>query len=130
MQVMYRMVPIRLFCAIVASQALAAEAAAATRYVAKAGSNAWNNACVSAATPCATIAWAVQVAQAGDTIQIGKGTFVEPNGVLVTKSLTINGSGSLFGTNVTTGLAGSVFVIANGATVTLSRMGRAARGPG
>jgi predicted outer membrane repeat protein len=53
---------------------------------------------------------------------------------MVTKDLTITGAGSLFGTNVTTSGAGSVFAIAAGRTVSLSKMmifgGKASQGGG
>jgi hypothetical protein len=70
----------------------ASAAHAATRFVATTGTNAANT-CLVAATPCKTIAHAVSVASAGDTISIGAGTFAE--GVAVTvNNLTFAGAGS------------------------------------
>lgn len=70
----------------------AASAAAATRHVRKSGTDIGNTACA-AATPCLTLTAAIAVAQPGDTIQMGKGKFHEPAGVLIDKDLTIVGAG-------------------------------------
>lgn len=44
-------------------------------------------------TPCQTISYAVNLALAGDTVNVGPGTFVEtPNGVKITKALTLRGT--------------------------------------
>lgn len=44
-------------------------------------------------TPCLTIAYAVNLAAPGDTVNVGPGTFVEaPNGVDINKPLTLNGT--------------------------------------
>jgi hypothetical protein len=64
----------------------AAQAAAATRQVAVGGSDAGN--CLTA--PCATIQHAVEEAAAGDTVQVGPGTY--SGTVNVNKSLTLLGA--------------------------------------
>jgi hypothetical protein len=69
----------------------AAQAAAATRHVAIGGNDVAND-CLAAATPCATIQHGVDEAAAGDTVQVGPGTFVET--VSVSKSLTLLGAQS------------------------------------
>jgi hypothetical protein len=65
-----------------------ASASATVRYVAKSGTD--NATCNPA--PCLTIAHAIEVAQAGDTISIGPGTFAEE--LYVGKSLNFVGAGS------------------------------------
>jgi hypothetical protein len=66
-----------------------ASASATVRYVAKSGTD--NATCNPA--PCLTIAHAIEVAQAGDTISIGPGTFTE-GGLKVEKALDFTGAGS------------------------------------
>ena len=118
---------------LVALLTFATTARAETRYVAKSGSD-WGNQTCAEVTPCASVSWAVGLANSGDAIQIGFGTFHEAASVHVAKSLAITGAGSLWGTNVTTQGNGSVFVIAAGASVTLSQLaifgGKAAEGGG
>jgi len=75
--------------ALVLSLSAAAEAAAATRYVEKTGSDFSN--CTSSAAPCATVGYAVAQAGEADTIQIGAGTFFEA--VSTEKVLTFVGAG-------------------------------------
>jgi hypothetical protein len=99
---------------------VAPQAAAATiRYVELTGSDSGNAACTSNA-PCATIAYAVAIADAGDTIKIGKGNFYETNGVSIDKKLTITGSG-VFGTRVLASPWGAsrVFTVAATGDVTM-----------
>lgn len=69
-------------------------AAATVRHVAVTGSDTVpvGNACTSPATPCRTIAWALAVAQPGDTILLGAGTYVERP--VITKGVTIEGAGA------------------------------------
>jgi hypothetical protein len=70
-------------------------AAAATLYVATpvhGGIDAGPNSCLTAGSPCATIAHAVSVAANGDTISIGPGTFA--GGMFVNNNLSFVGSGS------------------------------------
>ncbi|MGE0702611.1 MAG: choice-of-anchor Q domain-containing protein [Vicinamibacterales bacterium] len=76
----------------------AATADAETRHVRKSGSDAGNFTCV-LPTPCATVGHAVAIADPGDTIQIGKGKFVEIGEVFINKDLTLNGTG-IFRTQV------------------------------
>jgi len=66
-----------------------ASASATVRYVAKSGTD--NATCNPA--PCLTIAHAIEVAQAGDTISIGPGTFAEGE-LSVEKALSFIGAGS------------------------------------
>jgi hypothetical protein len=102
-------------------------AAGATLYVKASGSD-FLTSCT-AADPCRTIKRAVSVADPGDTIQVGPGTFDEPGGVVIGKSLTIAGSG-WFSTRVRLDEALSpggvchcpVFTIGEGANVTLTGM--------
>jgi hypothetical protein len=100
-------------------------ASASTLYVKKSGSD-WGTQCT-ATDPCLTVKRAVYVANPGDTIQVGVGTFPEDNGVVIDKDLTIMGS-TWLGTHVTLGLNNSsegccpVFTIEGGATVTLRGM--------
>jgi hypothetical protein len=68
----------------------AASAGATVRYVAKGGKD---NATCSQSEPCLTVAHAITVANAGDTISIGPGTF-EEGGLEVKKSLSLIGAGS------------------------------------
>jgi hypothetical protein len=65
-----------------------ASAAGQTRIVATDGTDTGN--CT--VDPCLTIQYAVDQATAGDTVQVGGGTFAE--GVLIRKSLTIDGNGA------------------------------------
>ncbi len=62
-----------------------------TRYVSTIGSNAFNN-CTVQADACATIAHAVNRANAGDTLDIGAGTYNE-SGLVIDKALNIQGQG-------------------------------------
>ena len=61
------------------------------RYVAPTGSDT-NNDCTEAATPCLTLAHAVSQADAGDTLDVAAGVYVEP-GLVVDKALLIQGQG-------------------------------------
>jgi Right handed beta helix region len=73
-----------------AAVALAASASAGgtTRYVAPGGSDTANN-CTSKKKPCQHIQYAVDIASAGDTISLDKGTYVEQ--VTIAKSLQLKG---------------------------------------
>jgi hypothetical protein len=66
-------------------------AAGSTRYVAPSGDNTDND-CTAQAAPCQTIQYAVDQADAGDTISIVTGTYDES--VQIRKSLTLLGSGA------------------------------------
>ncbi len=62
-----------------------------TRYVATTGSDAGND-CTDALNPCATIGHAVDQANAGDTLDLGTGSYTEP-GLVIDKALNIQGAG-------------------------------------
>ncbi len=77
-----------------------------------------------AAAPCRTINHAVSVAQPGDTIKLGPGSYPENDGVHITNDLTIDG-GWFLGTTVELGWYFSphpVFWVNEAATVTLKNM--------
>ncbi len=63
----------------------------ATRHVATTGSDACND-CTDGSEPCATIAYAVAQANAGDTLDLAAGTYNEP-GLVIEKTLLIQGQG-------------------------------------
>ncbi|MCB8965805.1 MAG: hypothetical protein H6660_02835 [Ardenticatenaceae bacterium] len=71
-------------------QAVLAAPQAATRYVAANGTDAGD--CSSAAAPCATIQYAHDQADAGDTIQIAAGTYL--GSVILNRSITLEGAGA------------------------------------
>jgi predicted outer membrane repeat protein len=113
--------PRRLFTFLLPVSMLAAiPAAAATLHVSKAGTD-WANLTCAQAAPCNSIRHAVAQASAGDTIQIGSGTFAEQT-VHIAKNLTLKGAGTFAGTNVTTQGKGSVFVIGPTATVSIANV--------
>jgi hypothetical protein len=60
------------------------------RFVSTAGSDG-SNTCTDKASPCRTVEHAVSVANAGDTVQVAEGTYIEQ--VPVDKSLEIQGAG-------------------------------------
>jgi hypothetical protein len=91
-------------------------ASAAVRYVTKSGVD--NTTCAQS-SPCASIEHAVTIANPGDTISIGKGTFKETVGVSIDKALTINGAGA-FSTTVSTVWNASVFTVDLGVTASIS----------
>jgi len=62
-----------------------------TRYVATDGRDAFNN-CTVEADACATMAHAVNRANAGDTLDLATGTYTEP-GLVIDKALNIQGAG-------------------------------------
>jgi len=93
-----------------------ATALAATRYVSNAGVD---NATCAQPSPCASIQHAITIANAGDTIDVGKGTFKESFGVSIDKNLTINGAGA-FSTTVSTVWNATVFTIELGVTATIT----------
>ena len=62
-----------------------------TRYVATDGRDAFNN-CTVQADACATIAHAVNRANAGDILDLAAGTYTEP-GLVIDKALNIQGAG-------------------------------------
>lgn len=104
-------------CLFALSTVLASPAFGATLYVSKPGNDFGN---CTATDPCATISHAVYLADAGDTIEVGFGTFGEISGITIEESITIRGEGSLFGTVVRQLSEGyPVFTILNEATVTL-----------
>ncbi|HKV09216.1 MAG TPA: hypothetical protein VJ725_13820 [Thermoanaerobaculia bacterium] len=70
----------------------AASAFAATRFVSLTGADAVNS-CLNAATPCATIQHAVDVAVSGDTILVAPGTYNQRIRIENRTGLTIEGAG-------------------------------------
>lgn len=109
----------------------AAVAAGTVRYVSTSGSDTLND-CTDSANACATIAYAINQSNAGDTIEIAAGTYTE-QGITVNEDLSINGhaaSDTIVQAAATPGTAtGRVFNISSGTTVTISgltiRNGRA-----
>lgn len=73
------------------SPAAHAAAATTTRYVAPGGSDG-SNSCTTKSKPCKTIAHALSVAGAGDTISLAKGTYDE-HGLTVATSVSLVGAG-------------------------------------
>lgn len=71
--------------------ALVTSAAAATRYVAVTGSDEGNNGCLSMESPCRTVQHGIDMAEGGDVVSIGSGTFKEE--IKVDKALTVVGQG-------------------------------------
>lgn len=69
---------------------VAAAPAATTRYVVPNGNDFFNGVC-SQQKPCDTIRHAVQISNAGDTIQVAAGKY--PEGLDINKNLTIKGAG-------------------------------------
>ncbi len=91
---------------ILAWLTIAAPAVAADRLVSTGGSD-WANNCLS--TPCATVAHAVSVASAHDTIVVGPGNFLGDT-IAISKPLTIRGADAAFTALISIG-AGRVFDI-------------------
>jgi hypothetical protein len=100
----------------------AGPAVAKTLYVKTTGND---SASCTAAAPCLTIKHAVAVADPGDTISVGYGTFGESAGISISKNLTIAG-GWFLGTRITLGFIDRsqvfvpVFEIAPGVKVKLT----------
>lgn len=74
---------------VVAALALLAAPARADRYVATTGADAAND-CTLAGSPCATIAYAVSQATAGEVVSVAAGSFAES--VVVDKAITLRGA--------------------------------------
>jgi hypothetical protein len=93
--------------------------AATDRFVAPGGTNTGND-CSAEGNPCATIVHAIAQADAGDTIRVAAGTYME-GGVFITKNVTIAGAGSRL--SIVDGDGGSpfarVFIIDQDVTATL-----------
>lgn len=89
------------------------------RYVSVSGTD-WANASCAVATPCRTIAYAINVAVAGDTINIGSGTFIEFP-LNVAKNLTFVGKG-VRNTIIDVNAQGSGFTIQSGITAEIRKM--------
>jgi parallel beta-helix repeat protein len=68
----------------------ASSSLAATRFVRVGGADVGD--CTSATPGCATITYAVSQAVAGDTIDVGIGTFTEPTGIVINKQLILHGA--------------------------------------
>lgn len=88
----------RVVCLLLVVATMPALAVSATRYVATTGSDAAND-CTVQNSPCATIQYAVDQADALDTVSVAAGIFHES--VRIRKSLTLTGAGSS-GTSKTT----------------------------
>jgi predicted outer membrane repeat protein len=95
---------------------LAAEPAAALRYVAPAGSDGGGNLCLDPVAPCATVGRALAVAQSGDTIQLAAGEYVAA-GLNVNTSVAIRGEGAAKTT--IDGQGRDTLLIVSGGTLTL-----------
>lgn len=92
---------------------------ATTRYVLTSGDD-FGNATCAISSPCRTIAYAVNVAVAGDTIHIGSGTFNEFP-LNIAKNLTFVGNG-VRNTIVDVNAQGSAFTIQSGITAEIRKM--------
>jgi hypothetical protein len=98
-------------------------AAASTRFVAVAGSNA-NNDCAQQNNPCRTIQHALNVAASGETVELAADTFLEH--VVIRKDITIAGKGhemtTILGTNIDGSSPGRVIRVKGGVKATLSKL--------
>jgi hypothetical protein len=86
------------------------------RYVAPLGNDTENN-CTNVALPCANIIHAIAVSDAGDTVVLSAGTFLEDS-ILVDKNLVIIGKGPL-NTIVDADQNGRVFLVAEDVEATM-----------
>ncbi len=111
-----------LLAVLLGPQVTAVHAAGTTLFLATTSNNGNDgNACTQGA-PCATFAHVFGLAQPGDTISVGAGTFTEPTGVVIPKNLTINGAGA-GQTTVDAGSHARVFTINDNLTaVTISNL--------
>ncbi|MCX6024408.1 MAG: hypothetical protein NTZ05_22300, partial [Chloroflexi bacterium] len=91
--------------------------AVSNRYVATATGSDASNDCKTVGSPCKTIAYAVGVALAGDTVIIAAGTY--PERITINKNLTVNGAGAAT-TIIDGGHAGSVVTVSSGSASSIS----------
>ncbi len=103
--------PVAFLLAVATS--LPASAQCGVRWVAVNGSTAPGNTCQSPSSPCGSINQAVQVACAGDAIELGEGTYVED--VVLDRNVYVDSSGNNAATKVR-GNGGPAFtIVASGA---------------
>ena len=95
-----------------------------TLYVATDGSDSGreSDTCIDEAQPCKTISHAVAVAQAGDRISVGAGTFSEDGGIVIDSELTIEGASAGPATIVAGGDDETLITISSGAHLALSHL--------
>src|SRR2546423_587902 len=102
--------------------AFATASGAATRYVSTTGDNTSND-CTNANNACATIAYAINQSNPGDTVQVAAGTYTE-HGITVDRNLTIAGDSAAATVVQAAATQASaterVFHIGTGTTVTIS----------
>lgn len=94
---------------------------AVTRYVAPMGSDGAND-CTNPNQPCASVVYAVQQTEAGDTVQIATGTYTETDVVYLLRDVTITGAG-LVETRITV-ISGTeqVFLVYPNVTAAISQL--------
>ena len=80
---------LRMVAVLLGAMTFSAASSSANLYVTTTGNNAGN--CQTLGAPCLTIAYALSQAAAGDTINIGGGTFTEE--LTISKSVVLNGAG-------------------------------------
>ena len=106
--------------AVAGGTTVLASAGGSTLYVAQGGSDSTD--CQTQSAPCATIAYAVSQASAGDTVDVGPGTFTEATGVGVSIDLTITGSDQAPGTTVAGSASLAATITVSAGTVSLEQL--------
>ncbi len=109
-----------LACAALVAARLSAEPVAAVRYVSPVGSDGGGNLCLDPAAPCATLARALVVAQAGDAVHLAAGDY-QAAGLMIDKTITMRGEDA-----ATTRLDGqgqnTLLIVAGSGALTLEDM--------